>query len=540
MVCFCRITAVFCLLLIPSFFVHAHNEDGLEKATTIDLRLCTLPAIINSPPMSQSSEKLELFRYLEGVFSDLEQQKIALDKSAIVAITDIKGNITYVNDKFCEISRFSREELIGQNHRIINSGYHSREFFIELWQTIVSGQVWSGEIKNRAKDGTYYWVSTTIVPYLNDAGKPYQFVAIRFDITGQKNSEEVMRQQKIALDASAIVAITDLKGDITYVNDKFCEISKFSREELLGKNHRIINSQFHPPEFFQELWRTIYAGKVWNGEIRNRAKDGTYYWVSTTIVPYLQENGKPYQFVSIRFDITKQKEMEADLVARTRQLEDFCFIVSHNLRAPLSNLLMLNSMIESSTSYEEQKMFVERLSKPVNVLNELFNELVESLQTRQDTSIEHEQLEFMECYTKAMELLNAGAELQDVSVEVDFSACPTIRYPRKYLQSYFHNLISNAMRYRSRERKLHLVIRTRLKAGNVVLEIADNGVGIDMDRNGSKLFGLRKTFHGNHDAKGFGLFITKTQVEAMGGLISATSQPGKGSAFFIQFNKQNQ
>lgn len=490
--------------------------------------------------MNQSSEKLELFRYLEGVFSDLEQQKIALDKSAIVAITDIQGNITYVNDKFCEISRFPREELLGQNHRIINSGYHSHEFFVDLWKTISSGKVWSGEIKNRAKDGTYYWVSTTIVPYLNDAGRPYQFVAIRFDITAQKISEETMRQQKIALDESAIVAITDLKGDITYVNDKFCEISKYSREELIGKNHRIINSGLHPAEFFQDLWKTIYSGKVWTGEIRNRAKDGTYYWVSTTIVPYLLENGKPYQFVAIRFDITKQKEMESDLIARTRQLEDFCFIVSHNLRGPLANLLMLNSMIEASTTYEEQKMFVERLSKPVHVLNELFNELVESLQVRQDTSIEQEQLEFMACYEKAMEALNAGAAPQNMDIEVDFSACTSIRYPRKYLVSYFHNLISNAMRYRSPDRKLQVSVRTFMKGQTIVLEITDNGMGIDMSRNGEKLFGLRKTFHGNHDAKGFGLFITKTQVEAMGGLISATSEPRKGTTFTIQFNKENQ
>jgi PAS domain S-box-containing protein len=344
-----------------------------------------------------------------------------------------------------------------------------------------------------------------------------------------------MRQQKIALDESAIVAITDLKGDITYVNDKFCEISKFSREELLGKNHRIINSGFHPPEFFQELWRTIYAGKIWNGEIRNRAKDGTYYWVSTTIVPYLQENGKPYQFVAIRFDITKQKEMESDLISRTRQLEDFCFIVSHNLRAPLSNLLMLTSMVEQSTSPDDQKMLVERLSKPVNVLNELFNELVESLQIRQDTSIEQEELEFRLCYEKAMEVLVAGAEPRDMQIDVDFSARETIRYPRKYLVSYFLNLISNAMRYRSPERKLQVSVRTYVQDENVFLEIADNGIGIDMQRNGSKLFGLRKTFHGNHDAKGFGLFITKTQVETMGGAITAVSEPRKGSTFTIQF-----
>lgn len=491
----------------------------------------------SSKKMKQESNKLELFRYLESVFSDLEQQKIALDKSAIVATTNIKGDITYVNDKFCEISKYSREELLGQNHRIINSGHHSPAFFKELWKTIGKGEVWSGEIKNKAKDGSYYWVSTTIVPYLDEHGKPYQYVAIRFDITQQKVGAEALKQQKIALDESAIVAITDTKGDIIYVNDKFCEISQYSREELIGQNHRIINSGHHDRDFFKRLWQTIGNGQIWRGDIKNRAKNGSYYWVSTTIVPYLNEKGKPYQYVAIRFDTTKQKELEDDLKARSQQLEDFCFIVSHNLRSPLSNLLLLTSMIENSQTFEEQKTLAEKLSKPVNILNDTFNELVESLQVRQDVNITKDRLLFSECMTKAMEILNDGIFDPDVTVVSDFSALPEIYYPKKYLMSYFHNLLSNAIKYRSRERKLIIHVKTHVKNNIQILEVQDNGLGIDMKRNAHKLFGLRKTFHGNTEAKGFGLFITKTQVEAMGGLISAESEPDKGSTFFIQFNK---
>lgn len=146
-----------------------------------------------------SDHQLSVEEQLERTEKEVDDLRHALDNASIVAFTDSKGTITYVNDKFCEISKYSREELIGQTHRIVNSGYHPKEFFVDLWKTISSGKIWKGEVKNRAKDGSYYWVFTTIVPFMTSKGRPFKYVAIRTDITEQKAAQEQAERQRAAL-----------------------------------------------------------------------------------------------------------------------------------------------------------------------------------------------------------------------------------------------------------------------------------------------------------------------------------------------------
>lgn len=351
---------------------------------------------------------------------------------------------------------------------------------------------------------------------------------------------------KYALDESAIVAITDQKGIIIHANDNFCRISKYTREELIGKDHRIINSGFHPKEFIRELWVTIANGNIWKGELKNRAKDGTIYWVDTTIVPFLNQEGKPYQYIAIRSDITQRKTGEEDLLRystalefNNKQLVDFCNIVSHNLRAPLINISMLVDYIEQSNQEEEKKEVLQKIKPVVNHLMEVFNELVESIQVKQDTGIELENNVLSDSLDKILIGFHTQIKEYEAEIELDLNNAPSVYFPQKYIVSILTNLISNALKYKSPERRPKISVKTeRINKDTIQLSVEDNGLGINLQLHKDHIFKIRKTFHKHSDAKGFGLFMIKTQVEAMGGRIWVTSEPGLGSKFFVEFKNQ--
>lgn len=493
--------------------------------------------------IKKETEEDELLKKIK----EISDYKYALDESSILAITDQKGIIHHVNDNFCRISKYSREELLGKDHRIINSGYHPKSYIKSLWTTIAHGKIWKGELKNRAKDGSAYWVDTTIVPFLNEEGKPYQYVAIRSDITERKRGEEELLKKikeisdyKYALDESSIVAITNQKGIITHVNDNFCKISKYSREELIGKDHRIINSSHHPKEFIKDLWTTIANGKVWKGELKNKAKDGSAYWVDTTIVPFLNERGKPYQYVAIRSDISERKRGEEriakillDIEHQNTQLVDFCNIVSHNLRSPLINISMLIEFLETCDEEEERTKILSKLKPVVNHLNTIFDELVESLQIKQDSEIDLAPVDLKKTLDTILMVFETQINQCNANVKVDLEET-IVTYSQKYADSILTNLVSNALKYKSPNRLLTLDVKTYYDDKGLVLSVADNGLGIDLNRHKNSMFKIRKVFHVHPDSRGFGLFITKTQVDAMGGEIWVDSLPDVGSTFYIR------
>src|ERR1043165_1015911 len=513
----------------------------------------------------ESTGALEI---LQKNLKEFSYYKYALDESSIVAITDQKGIITYANDNFCKISKYSKEELLGQDHRIINSGYHPKEFIRNIWVTIANGKIWKGEIKNKAKDGTYYWVDTTIVPFLNEQGKPYQYVAIRADVTHRKAAEESLQKTvkevsdyKYALEQSAIVAITDQKGIITYANDNFCKISKYQREELIGQDHRIINSGYHPKEFIRNLWVTIANGKIWKGELKNKAKDGTFYWVDTTIVPFLNEQGKPYQYVAIRADITQKKEAEEELIRVNEALEEkvrertleltaalerekemtelksrFVSMASHEFRTPLSAILSSVSLADKYadlSDHEKRKKHVERIKSSVRNLTDILNDFL-SLDKLEEGKVQvnSETFNLPELLQDIAEEMDGMLRKKQQTISINYSGETEVKLDKKILRNILHNLLSNAIKYSPEEKGVEL--SAQITPAQITIAVHDEGMGIPEEEQ-KHIFD--KFFRANNvvniQGTGLGLNIVQKYVGLLGGEVSFTSRWGGGTTFTV-------
>lgn len=311
------------IYLIVLFFVFG------ALALFLSLRLIAKRILVSTNRLSRNYSSSQAL---------LEQYKYAVDSAFIVSKTDKKGVITYVNDAFCDISGYSQDELLGKPHNVIRHPDMPKETFRDMWHTIKDlKKQWVGEIKNLNKNGESYWVQVVINPILDEDLDVVEYIGMRADITSQKQASEYFQNQlKIsnnnfeesvhlakeyekAIDMSTILSRTDAQGNITYVNNRFLNISGYKKEELLGKNHRVISSKDTPKALHKELWKQILKGEVWEGIIEDKTKSGDSFWINTTIIPIKNSLGEIIEFMAIRSDITAlvTKSKELDKTAKT-------------------------------------------------------------------------------------------------------------------------------------------------------------------------------------------------------------------------------
>jgi signal transduction histidine kinase len=263
------------------------------------------------------------------------------------------------------------------------------------------------------------------------------------------------------------------------------------------------------------------------------------------LFPVFDDQGCLAQVIGFGIDITERKQLEEkqsvlvkQLSAQNTQLLDFCNIVSHNLRGPLINMSMLVEFIEETNDLDEIKLLVSKLNPVIESLNTTFNELVESIQVRQNLEIETEDIVMKDSLQRALDGLEMEVAKSKAEVSIDMDEAPVVNFPPKYLSSIFHNLISNALKYRSPDRQLTIEVKAKRNGDSILLMVKDNGMGLDLEKHKDNVFKIGKVFHKHPNAKGLGLYMTKAQIEAMDGKIWIESSPDQGAAFFIVFTNQ--
>lgn len=283
---------------------------------------------------------------------ELSDIKLALDESTIIGITDRKGNITSVNEKFCQLSKYSKEELIGQNHRILNSGYHSKAFFKEMWKTIANGQIWRGEIRNKAKDGSFYWVDTTIVPFIDDNGAPYQYVSIRTDITKRVNLEKELQKelkvnqqhyQSLFEHSQDYVIAFDKNGAIIDMNTRTIDLFGFSHGDNLN-----LTLDYLIVEEVKDTWKKYFReavqGQLQNFDVDIKDINGEKYYFNVTFLPIIVDHQIKCVY-SIGKDITKQKKIQ----------ETNAYLAHHDELTKLPNRRWMEQRLKGSIMQAHEK-----------------------------------------------------------------------------------------------------------------------------------------------------------------------------------------
>ncbi|MBR7887784.1 response regulator [Marinomonas sp. A79] len=493
---------------------------------------------------------------LQELAKNLEFQKFALDQHAIVSATDIDGAIVYANDKFCEITGYSRSELLGKNHSIFKSGEHPDSYYKELWDTVAASKVWRGELKNRNKDGTFSWLSATIVPLLDHAGKPFQYFAIRTDVTSRKEMEGTIQEnnrflQNLTNTMGEGVYAVNKDGNCIYINPKALELVEYQAEDVFGQNmHDLIHQHDKEGQFvFGDhcpIVKSMREHKQYVSEDEwFHTKSGRGFPVSVTAVPIIND-GKFDGYVAVFQDISLRKEIEEDLQDAKIQAEEanrskshFLANMSHEIRTPMNAIIGMSYLALQSNLNDKQRNYVDKINRSAESLLRIINDILD-LSKVEAGKLELEKSEFFiyELFTDLASVTSIKAEEKGLELLFDIdSQIPNwlIGDPTR-LNQVLLNLCNNAIKF-TEKGEIIVSVQVVSSSDNAVelkFSIKDTGIGVTEEQKQSLFMPFQQadvSTTRKFGGTGLGLSISKRLVALMKGKIWMDSEIHVGSTF---------
>ena len=413
---------------------------------------------------------------------------------------------------------------------------------------------WQDQYRFRCADNSYKYVLDRGFLLKDDNGKAIRMIGAIQDITKQKEEEQRLKLLETVITQSKdSIIITEPDSEnsgipkIIYTNPAFTSMSGYESEEILGKTPEIFKGPNSDEKEYIKLINAIKEKKECLVEIISYKKSNEEYFVRFSMIPIYNSENQVSHWISIQRDVTEEKNQEKEkeqlireLTQNNKDLKQFSYITSHNLRAPLSNLIGLLNLIEDTPNdNQELKELISGFSKSTHLLNETINDLAKVMIIKDNPSIQKEEILLNGIFENVFCQLNSQIELYKPIIKLDFEKAATLYVNKAYIESILMNLLTNSIKYKSENRKLKISIASSQVNDTVVLTFKDNGIGIDLERNKDKVFGLYQRFHNYPDSKGLGLYLVKSQVETMGGTIDIESEVNKGTIFTLIFkNKQ--
>ncbi|MFD2515192.1 PAS domain S-box protein [Pontibacter locisalis] len=507
--------------------------------------------------------QFSIYPSAEGVsvyFTDITEKlntRVELEKLSLVAskttngvvIMDTDRKIEWVNEGFTSLTGYTLKEAVGKKPiDLLQHEQTNNAVLVSARDQMHHGKSVVYEVLNRRKNGDDLWLSVEVNPVFGANGDILRFVTIQTDITALKKSEiELKKLSLVASKTNNSVFIADKDWKIEWINDGFIKLMGYTMQEVIGKRpSELLHNNKTDRAAFEALQENLLTGEPISFDVINVKKNGEEVWVNINITAVFDEQGELTRFIEVQTDISALKEKEReltnsaiDLYRHNKDLEQFTYIVSHNLRAPVANVLGLSNLL---TKVDKESVLYDKtlanLTESVNRLDTVLRDINTILSIRDSRlALEQEQVNVKTTLQQTIQSLQDQLQKCGGNILVDFEDDIHIKANRAYLYSIFYNLMSNAIKYRSEERVLQVHISCdRSPEGNTVITFSDNGLGMDLQKIGSNIFKLYKRFHTDKKGRGIGLYLVKSHVEAMDGQIEVDSTVNKGTKFTIILN----